>query len=357
MKNLIILIVISVLLYSCDDDKKDDISANFNQAEMLTNLSQEVFIPNYIALNESVIQLDTKWQSFKGALDSTTMEELRAAFEVAYTKYQLVNYLEFGPAANISLRNNTNTFPTDTSKIKTNIRDGIYNVNTLSSYTVKGFPAMDYLLFEQEVNATVTLFKKGNRVQYMDALMADLKVNTETVLNEWKTSYTTTFNTKTGSDVGSSIGILVNAWNQHYERNFRDGKIGIPVGIRSLGVILPEKCEAVYSGISTTLAIENLEAMEKMYLGVGQDGINRKSFDDYLIAINAAELDNDIKNQFSIAHSKLQELGSPLSEEIKNDQAKVQSAYQELQKLILLIKIELPSRLGILITYQDNDGD
>jgi hypothetical protein len=308
-------------------------------------------------LEASVSDLQTKWNTFKVNTTVAELNDLKASFEKAYSSFQKVSYAEFGPAANVSLRNNANTFPTDTSTIQSNIQNGNYTINTLSSYSVKGFPAIDYLLYSNGETKTISLFSDANRVKYMDALIADLEANCKSVLTEWTTNYGSTFSTKTGSDQGSSIGILVNAWNQHYERNFRDGKIGIPVGVRSMGVLLPEKSEAFYSGISSGLALENLIAMENMYLGIGKDGINRASFDDYLLAIEAPELDNDIKNQFTIAKSKLEGLGNPLSEEIKNNQPKVQEAYNELQKLILLIKIEMPSRLGILITYQDNDGD
>jgi len=354
MKALFPILLVTLLFSACKEDKPE---IEFDQTAMLTNLSQNVFIPNYTELEVNVSDLQTKWNAFKTNLNTSNLNDLKISFEKAYRSFQKVNYAEFGPAANVSLRNNANTFPADTSTIQSNIQNGNYTINTLSSFQVKGFPAIDYLLYSNDENNTIALFSNANRVKYMDALILDLDANCKTVLSEWKSSYGGIFSTKTGSDVGSSVGILVNAWNQHYERNFRDGKIGIPVGVRSLGVALPEKCEAFYSGISSELALENLIAMEKMYLGIGQDGINRASFDDYLLAIDAAALDNDIKNQFSVAKSKLQELGNPLSEEIKNNQPKVNAAYQELQKLILLIKIEMPSRLGILITYQDNDGD
>ena len=46
-----------------------------------------------------------------------------------------------------------------------------------------------------------------------------------------------------------------------------------------------------------------------------------------------------------------------MSENIINNQTQVEAAYAELQKLIVLFKVDMPSRLGVLITYQDNDGD
>jgi len=35
----------------------------------------------------------------------------------------------------------------------------------------------------------------------------------------------------------------------------------------------------------------------------------------------------------------------------------VDAAYVELQKQVVLFKTDMPSSLGVLITYQDNDGD
>lgn len=354
----LIYLFIALAFISCTDDEKDSPADNFDQAAMLTNLSQNVFLPNYESLKIEISALQSDWNTFKTTKDASDFTKMSEQFKLAYTTYQSINYLDLGPAANVALRNNFNTFPADTTQINGNIQSGNYNINTLSSYPQKGFPALDYLFFSITTNQLISKLNDSNFIVYVDAVINDLVSNSTAVFNDWNTSYTTTFSQKTGSDIGSSLGMLTNTWNQHYERNFRDGKIGIPVGIRSLGLPLPEKTEAYFSGISSTLVIKNLSEMEKMYLGIGNDGINRSSFDDYLISSGAAELDNRIKNQFTAAKDGLENIkNGRLSDQILNNQAEVEAAYFELQKLILLIKVELPSRLGILITYQDNDGD
>ena len=354
----LIYLFIAVTFISCTDDDKDSPADNFDQSAMLINLSQNVFLPNYESLKNEVTILLADWNSFKSSKTAGDFTKMSEQFKTAYTSYQTINYLELGPAANVALRNNFNTFPTDTTQINSNIQTGNFNINTLSSYPQKGFPALDYLFFSASSNQIITNLNNTNFVAYIDAIIDDLVTNSTTVYNNWNSNYASSFSQKTGSDIGSSLGMLTNAWNQHYERNFRDGKIGIPVGIRSLGLPLPEKAEAYFSGISSTLVIKNLVEMEKMYLGIGSDGINRSSFDDYLISAGAAELDNRIKNQFTAAKDALDKIkNGRLSDQIKNNQADIEEAYFELQKLILLIKVELPSRLGILITYQDNDGD
>lgn len=354
----LIYIMVALAFFSCTDDEKDSPADNFDQTAMLNNLSSNVFIPHYSDLKQEVAELNAKWNAFKNSKSVADYTAMSEQFTSCYLSYQQINYLDLGPAANVALRNNFNTFPTDTAQINTNIQTGSYNINTLRSYPYKGFPALDYLFFREHINQLIVRLDDSNFTTYVDDILTDMVNSTSTVFSEWTNNYGNQFSSKTGSDIGSSLGMLTNAWNQHYERNFRDGKIGIPVGIRSLGLPMPEKAEAFYSGISTDLAIANLNAMEQMYLGIGKDGINRASFDDYLISAGAAELDGRIKAQFAAAKAGLEFINNGLlSDQIINNQSGVEAAYFELQKLILLIKVELPSRLGILITYQDNDGD
>jgi hypothetical protein len=42
---------------------------------------------------------------------------------------------------------------------------------------------------------------------------------------------------------------------------------------------------------------------------------------------------------------------------VNTEQSKVQDLYNEMQKMVVLLKVDLSSALSILITYQDNDGD
>ena len=49
------------------------------------------------------------------------------------------------------------------------------------------------------------------------------------VVTEWDI-YKTEFIEKTGLDIGSSMGMMVNAYVLEYERYIRSGKVGIPSG-------------------------------------------------------------------------------------------------------------------------------
>ena len=84
-------------------------------------------------------------------------------------------------------------------------------------------------------------------------------------------------------------------------------------------------------------------------------------FDDYMNFVNAEynseSLSNVINNKFNEISNGLNSLNDPLSNEVTINKTGVQEVYQELQQLVPFIKVDMTSALGVLITYQDNDGD
>jgi predicted lipoprotein len=190
--------------------------------------------------------------------------------------------------------------------------------------------------------------------------MQDMSDKINNVLQNWNSAYRTTFINSLGTDVGSSIGFLVNQIN--YELDYlKNAKIGIPLGKKTLGTPMPSNCEAYYGGQSVEYALKTLQAIENLYLGRSAAGINGKGFDDYLNHLNIkygeTTLDAAIQAQFGVAKSKLSAIQNPLSEKVNTNAAVVDAAYTELVKLLVLLKTDMPSNLGVVITYQDGDGD
>ena len=81
--------------------------------------------------------------------------------------------------------------------------------------------------------------------------------------------------------------------------------------------------------------------------------------DDYLQAINeeGKTLDSNIQAQFTAAKSSLNTLSDPLSNDVINNNSAVISAYNELSKILVNIKTNMPSLMCISITYIDNASD
>jgi hypothetical protein len=139
--------------------------------------------------------------------------------------------------------------------------------------------------------------------------------------------------------------------------------LGIPLGLIPVGVtspVLPKEVEAYYSGISAQLALAQLKAVQGIFLGNSGKG-NGLGLATYLINAGAKYkgglLSDTIKAAFTLDVTDLQAVPDPLSQTIQTNPAPVQAAFAVSQQLVALLKTDMPSALGVLITYGDNDGD
>jgi len=361
-KSILLILFSMFFISSCvEDDEADNSENSANQAAFLNN-SAVIISHDYEVAKKTANDLASSIVNLKSDADQNSFTEsdltaLKSKLKAAWKAWQNISLYDFGYAEQVGLRSNVNIYKTDTQTIENSIQTGNYNLEQLSFKTAKGFPAIDYLLNAKSVNETVNAFNTdSNRINYLVALANDLATRVETVEKAW-TSNRSSFESNTGTDVGSSTGMLVNALNLHYEKYFRDNKLGIPLGVRSAGIPRPDFCEAVYGGYSVELANENFNAFKNFYSGITSDNNDGYGLDDYLNDADAVELNNRIVAQISLIDLKLSALNDPLPQKIQNNSQAVQDAYNEIQKLIVLLKVDLPSRIGVLITYQDNDGD
>lgn len=353
-------------IISCDNESSP--SADFDRGPMLENLGSKIILPAYDTLVRRSERLQTAVQLFNTTPDSEHLLTLRERWLETYVAYQHCAFFNFGPADEHLLNTSLNTFPTNKNKVNDNIESGSYNLQLVSNNDAKGLSALDFLLFglastDEELLIRYTSDPQANaRKQYLIDVVNDLLEKTMLVFEAWSPSggdYLSTFISRTGNDVGSSTGMLLNAAIQFLERDLRDAKIGIPLGVRSLNVPIPNNCEALHAEQSILLAEESAKALQNLYWGKSQtDGLG---FDDYLAAINAKYngglLNDAIQSQLQLTVSKVSAIPEPYAETVSNNPGVATEAYQELQKLTILLKTDMTSALGILITYQDNDGD
>jgi hypothetical protein len=105
-----------------------------------------------------------------------------------------------------------------------------------------------------------------------------------------------------------------------------------------------------------------MQAISKYVNGYSyEENTNGEGLDDYLIYLsaqyNGENLSAFIENQINTIISNLNGLNDPLSNEVLVNSQEVADVYQSMQMLVPSIKVEMTSALGVLITYQDSDGD
>ncbi|WP_410266143.1 imelysin family protein [Cyclobacterium sp.] len=356
------------LLPSCVEDSAEENQQETSRIPVLENLASNVIVPGYENLHTQISLLDHSVKDFTTEPNQANLTALRTDFISAYSQWQKVSFLEFGPAFSQTLRAEFNTFPTDNFSIDNAIESGEFSLTGFSTQNRRGLPAMDYLIYgladtdEAIIEKYSTDDNAGNRKEYLLALSQLILSKSDLVYNQWLPSggnYQEEFIQKDGTDVGSSFGEMVNALSQYLERFTRDARMGIPLGKRSQGVIIPRNVEAYYSEQSVPLLKAHISGMKDFYLGKQGDN-DGKGFYELLQEIRAGEdegLADRILAQFDLILSRLDQVPSPLSTIIQTNPAPAEAAHQELQKQVILIKTEFSSALGVLITYQDNDGD
>ena len=155
---------------------------------------------------------------------------------------------------------------------------------------------------------------------------------------------------------------MVNDFMFYYEKALRAGKVGIPAGVFS-SEPLPDRVEGLYrEDVSRLLVLEALQASQDFFNGVAFEsstqGNSLKAYLDYLNAIkNGEDLAVLINNQFEAARMAILDLDENFSEQISTNNSKMLQAYDELQRNVVLMKVDMFQALSINVDYVDADGD
>jgi len=346
---------ILLLLNGC---KPKDGGDKFDRTGMLTNLGNNIVIPAHQQFNSATIALKQNKDAFIANPNSASLDSLKTSFLLAYTAFMKIETYSFTPNAETR---NLNAFVTDTVQINSNINTGAYDLNAANNIPAKGFPAIDYLLFGHNSSEVLTLYttdvNAAKRKQYLDAIINEVQTVANITYDAWNI-YLTQFISASGTDVGSSVGMLVNDLSFQSERCRRE-RVGNPlgyIGFISSGTANARLLECYYAGHSKELLLANLSELKMLYHGAAGSG-----FDDYLTYLNAdyngQSLASAISNQFDLVIQKAESIPVDYATALTTNKPEMESLFLELKKLTVMLKVDMSSQLGVIINYSDNDGD
>ena len=355
------------VLSSCGPDNEGgDPKTEYDRQAMVANYADNLIVPGYTAFKNKTEAMVTAINTFVAAPTTATLATARTAYREAYKTWQDVSIYEFGPAEEQLLRNNLNIYPTSVAEIENNITAGTYDLQAADNLDAKGFPALDYLLYGAGTEAAVVdQYTSGanaaNRKKYLQDISSLINQRANVVYTGWTSGdYATTFKNTPGTAVGSAVGNLVNQLNFDIDLTKR-AKVGFPSGRFTAGSALPEKVEAYYSQTSLELLKQAIRAEKATFMGMTANGTNGPGLDDYLDHVGApygnGKLSDAIEAQFDAALAAANAVQGPLAEAVTTQPQAVTKVYDELQKLIVLTKTDMPSALGVTINYTDSDGD
>ena len=343
--SMIAILMVSMAV-SCKKPGEDTI--DFNKENLLENIANNQIAPAINDFAEKVSSLQFDYTAFQANPTTDNFETVRDSWKLAYVSWQTMKIFDFGPMRDYALKGSIGTFPTDTTKVLSNIASGSYTLGTAANIDAVGLSSLDFLLYR---NDALTFFTSDNNyMQYGLDVIQKMNQEISAVQAQWET-YKSTFIASTGTETTSAFSLLVNEFNRDYELA-KNAKLGIPIGKQSLEIQLPEYIEARYSGISLDLLKSNLEALRNLYTGGSGVG-----FDDYLEHLDRGALNSTIRTNFNTIISLIEGFSGTLEQEMQTNVSGLNELYVELQGQVVNLKTDMTSAFGILITYQDNDGD
>ncbi len=356
-----------LFLVSCSEDEGDNNgNDNFDRQAVLIQLADELIIPSYDSLATATVSLNSSCVELKENVTIENLERVQENWKNTLRWWQWVAAYDFGPSQNAGLISSFNLYPVDPALIESNIESGEYNLGTAGNLKATGLQAMDYLLFgvaEEKEDVLLILEENANAIQYLIDVSEVLKTKSAHVSNTWSTDYRSTFVNAIGTDLGSSLGLMLNGAIKYFEVHLRDAKIGIPAGARSSsGLPLPEQAEARYNGeVSTQMLVEGIRAWSYMFNGNSLNGQEGEGLDDYLNflgpVMDGVPLADAINQRFEASIDGTHVIGNDIATAVEQNQIACLDIFDQMQQAVVLLKVDMTSAMGVQITYVDNDGD
>ncbi len=367
-KKYLILITSLLILSSCSDETTGSNGGgntdSFNRGALLTNVADNIIIPAFKNLHDELILLDGNAKGFVQNPNSLSLGQVKTYWFRSYKAWQQVAMFDIGKAEQLQFVNHFNIYPVTVADVEANITSGSYDFNSSNNHDAQGFPALDYLLFGIGTDEAQVLQKFTTDVnadaykKYLTDITAFMTNMISEIIQDWQGSFRNEFISSTSNTATSSLNKLINDYIFYYEKRLRANKFGIPAGNFS-STPLPEKVEAFYKKEdSKEFALEGLSAVQNFFSGKAFEGTSTgESFKTYLVSLNKSDLVSSIENQFNKAKNQIEKLDASFYEQINTNNTEMTMAYDELQKAVVLLKVDMLQAFNISVDFVDADGD
>ena len=133
--------------------------------------------------------------------------------------------------------------------------------------------------------------------------------------------------------------------------------MGRPLGEANGGTPDAEELEAFRSDSSLYLMKSNIQELQNVFTGNYKENTRQIGFDEYLRDLENDALRFRIKDAFTKVNFEIETFDQSLNLTLQNDPEKVLKLKDACSELLVLIKVDMASFIGSIITFNDNDGD
>lgn len=353
------------MVVSCKKTEKPSDQALFDTYDrkaLLNDLGNQI-IQEYESTLLTATQLENAVNQFYQNVNISNLQNVKNQFHNLLMQWKKSEIFNFGPSEENYLAQNIDYGIFNSNLFYQNLVNSVLDSTYFAQagVTVKGFGCIEHMLYQYDENQTISLFSSDSlanqRKLYLMGCIKEIQYQLQKVIQLWKPgggNYLQTFKDKDGRDVSSSLTVYCNSL-VYFTEYVRRNKIGQPSGIENQGNIDLSLLEKRLSQKSIQCIQANVEGLENAFLGTYGQGLE-ELLNHLKIEFNGVPLSNLIKNKFSEVKTHIAAIQN-LENSIQNDFAKVQELHTAIKQLLVLLKVDMMSNLGLLITYTDNDGD
>jgi len=360
-KLIVLIACFCIVATSCDKtpNGNSNTSDTFDRSAMLVHWADNIITPAFENYSTTVQAFADDVTVLTSTPSQANLQAAKDSWLAAYTSYQMVAMYEIGPAQTLNFTSRQNIYPTDIALIEGHLTsDTPVNLDLPSMIAAQGYPAVEYILFGQESEEVIANLETSTFADHLILLATQMSAAATQIHSSWSGDYRDTFVSQDGSSATASVNLLTNAYVEYFERQLRANKVGIPAGVFSLDP-LPTKTEGRYAkGVSKQLFVSAIDAFQQFFIGrYNSDSIQGDGFSDYLAHLQKSEVADKIELHLNNARAMASALSDDFGQQVLEDNTKMTDLYDELNKVVVLLKVDMMQALNIKITYVDADGD
>lgn len=348
-----LLLVSLVALSACSDPVTEPA---VDRAALLDELARGVIVPAYEELATEAATLEAEADMLCATRTMDALLRTRAAWLAVRRPWRTAEAFELGPVRDLRIKNAIEFLPLREDDVEAVLAgaepiDDAYVASL--GVQARGLPVLEYLLFGDDVLASLGDASPSRRCLYIASLATDLAVQSERLAEAWR---------PTGGNYGATLaemssgGVddLVNASIETLQL-LEGERIAKPLGRRDGGTPQLDAIEVRRSGAALADLKAGLRGIEAIYTGDYAASDTRGIA--ALVVDSNPTLDARIRGQIATAKSALDRVPEPLSDAIVQSPEVVEEAFLALRALLRLMAADLASQLGVTTTFSDNDGD
>ena len=347
-----------------DSSTSNTASTTYDRTALLANMTNNIIVPAFNNFENQLSAFNETLSQFNLNRNTENLNAMQHRFVETYMAWQHVEMFNINKAEEIFYAQKMNIYPTNIARIEANMTLENVNLNAnANDWAAQGLPAIDYMLFGLgENNEAITKKYETDAgvnpyLRYLNLLVEQMNTITAEVASYWNTNKDA-FITAAGNSSTSSLNLLANDYVYYFEKGLRAHKIGIPAGVFSR--VLPQNVEGLYKkNISKALALEALKASKNFFLGIHFNGTTQgESLKNYLdFVTESTDLSTEIIAKFDLAIEKVNALENNFHHMVNDHNQQMLESYDAIQAVVIHLKTDMLSALGISVDYVDADGD